>query len=117
MKILADENIARQIVLRLRVEGHDVSFIMEMARSSDDDVVLQLANLSEAVLVTDDKDFGELVYRRQLPTVGVVLLRLAALSNDEKAELAVRVFREHAAELPGAFTVVSPRAATCGEGA
>jgi len=47
MKILADENIARQIVLRLRAEGHDVSFIMEMARSSDDDVVLQLATLAK----------------------------------------------------------------------
>ena len=70
-------------MLRLRAEGHDVSFIMEMARSSDDDVVLQLANLSEAVLVTDDKDFGELSIVDNSP-------RLALCSYDLPHSLTTR---------------------------
>jgi predicted nuclease of predicted toxin-antitoxin system len=57
-------------------------------------------------LVTADKDFGELVYRLGRAHAGVVLLRLAGVSPDERAEAVSAVFRDRAADLPGNFTVV-----------
>ena len=61
MKLLADESIDRQIVEHLRLDGHHVSYIAEMEPGIPDDAVLNLANDEEALLITADKDFGELV--------------------------------------------------------
>lgn len=110
MNILADENMAWQVVERLRADGHVVTTVAELAPSSDDEIVLALSRGGQQVLLTDDKDFGELIYLRRLPFVGGILARLAALPNDDKAELVARVIREHGAEIPGAFTVITSRA-------
>jgi hypothetical protein len=59
-------------------------------------------------LVTADKDFGELVFRQNKVHAGVLLLRLAGLSNVAKGELVAEVCRNRAAELVGAFSVISP---------
>ena len=63
MNLLADESIDLQIVDRLRQDGHLVHYIAEMEPGISDDVVLDLANQDTAVLLTADKDFGELVFR------------------------------------------------------
>ena len=81
MNLLADENIDRSIVERLRADGHAVDWISELSPSVSDEVVLQRAADSGAVLVTEDKDFGELVYRRGLSHAGVLLVRLEGLDN------------------------------------
>lgn len=108
MKLVADESIDRPVVERLRRDGHDVVYIAELAPSITDEEVLEQANNRGALLLTADKDFGELVFRQRLAHPGVVLLRLAGLSNTEKAEIVAGVCREHGAELRGAFSVVSP---------
>ena len=59
MNLLADESVEREIVERLRAEGHDVVYIAELAPSITDDEVLDEANARSALLVTGDKDFGE----------------------------------------------------------
>jgi len=76
MKLFADENIAVQIVNQLRELGHDVLYPPEIAQSADDNVWLEQARREERILITDDKDFGELVFRQKLPSAGVILLRL-----------------------------------------
>lgn len=74
-----------------------------------DDVVLNLANQESALLLTNDKDFGELVFRLKRITSGIVLLRLAGLDSVEKADVVAQVVRQHAEELPVAFTVITPK--------
>jgi hypothetical protein len=69
---------------------------------------IQQANARSAVLLTADKDFGELVFRQGLVHSGVVLLRLAGLANATKAEIVAEVCRDRTAELIGAFSVISP---------
>jgi predicted nuclease of predicted toxin-antitoxin system len=64
MKILAAENISKLLVERLRQEGHQVQYIAEIARGCNDPTVLELANRQGALLLTDDKDFGELVFHQ-----------------------------------------------------
>ena len=108
MNLVGDESVERPVVERLRLDGHDVVYVAELAPSIVDEEVLRQANARGAVLVTADKDFGALVFRQGLVHSGVVLLRLAGLANATRAEIVAEVCRLHAAELIGAFTVVTP---------
>jgi hypothetical protein len=58
-------------------------------------------------LLTEDKDFGELVYRLGRVHAGIVLIRLSGLPLSTKADVAAKVLQDHAAALQGAFTVIS----------
>ncbi len=108
MNLLADESVDGPIVERLRQDLHQVICIAESSPSLPDDQVLKLANDSGALLLTADKDFGELVYRMGRIHAGVVLARLAGLPPAAKAEMVAQVVRHHATELVGAFSVISP---------
>lgn len=108
MNLLADEGVDRPVVERLRQEGHDVVYVAELSPSITDDEVLQIANDRNALVVTADKDFGEMVFRQGRVHAGVVLLRLHGLSNAAKADVVAEVFRDRVADLPGGFSVISP---------
>lgn len=108
MNLVANEGVDRPVVERLRQDGHDVVYVAELSPSVADEEVLQLANARSGVLLTADKDFGELVFRQGLVHSGVMLLRLAGLANATKAEIVAEVCRNRSAELIGAFSVVSP---------
>jgi predicted nuclease of predicted toxin-antitoxin system len=111
MTIVADESVDKQIVERLRQEGYEVLYIAEMEPSISDNTVLQRANEKNALLITSDKDFGELVFRQKLlSSGGIVLLRLSGLSNQLKAETVVDAFAKHVNDFIQAFSVVSPGA-------
>jgi predicted nuclease of predicted toxin-antitoxin system len=71
--------------------------------------VLDLANQEADVLVTADKDFGELVFRQGQLTFGILLIRLAGLSPARKADVVVSSVGQHSPELLGAFAVLTPR--------
>jgi predicted nuclease of predicted toxin-antitoxin system len=109
MKLVADENLDRSVIQKLREAGHEVISVAEMEPGISDEVVLSAANFHEAMLVTEDKDFGELVFRRSLVHQGVILLRLAGLPVAAKAELLVATLATHEPKLNGAFAVVTPR--------
>ena len=81
MKFLADENMDAPIVERLRQDGHEIWYVIEMSPGIDDDTVLDLANQEGAILQTADKDFGELVFRLQLPHKGVLLIKIGEAQN------------------------------------
>ena len=72
--------------------------------------MLARANRGSSVLITGDKGFGELVYRRRQQNSGVVLLRLSGLTQQRKVAIAVQVFADRAADFAGAFSVVTETA-------
>lgn len=111
MMLFADESVDRQIVERLRQDGFDTVYVAELSPSITDDQVLLEANNRRALLLTEDKDFGALVYRLHRVHGGVVLIRLSGLSPAAKAEIVASVVRDHPNELSGAFSVISPGAA------
>jgi predicted nuclease of predicted toxin-antitoxin system len=76
IKLLADENIAAPMVAALRDAGHDVLYIVEHAPGVADDEVLDLAREESRVILTEDKDFGDLVVRLKKGVSGVILVRL-----------------------------------------
>jgi predicted nuclease of predicted toxin-antitoxin system len=110
VKIVADENIDQQIFDRLRSDGHEVLFIAELDPGIDDNAVLLKSRESDAVPVTADKDFGELIFRQRVLHSGVMLIRLAGLKPEWKAELVALAFEKHADELRQGFAVLSRRA-------
>ena len=109
MNLVADEGVDHSIVGELRAAGHTVGFIAESNRGADDVTVLQIARESKAVLVTSDKDFGELVYRQRMSSHGVLLLRLAGLTAIEKANLVATTVDRHGGQLVGSFSVLTPK--------
>ncbi len=109
MNLLADENVDGPIVRRLRMLGYQVAYVAEMEPGIPDDEVLTKARALGAVLLTSDKDFGELVYRRGQASGGVVLLRLAGLPPGERAELVAKTLDTYSSELEGAFSVLTSR--------
>jgi predicted nuclease of predicted toxin-antitoxin system len=108
MNLVADESIDGQIVYRLQQDGHLVHYVVEMKPGIPDDAVLDLANREAALLLTVDKDFGELVYRQGRITSGIVLVRLAGLSPTHKADIVSSTLRKRRMELRHAFTVITP---------
>jgi predicted nuclease of predicted toxin-antitoxin system len=108
MNLVADEGVDWQIVDRLRRDGHAVVYVAELERSLPDDRVLSHANEIDALLLTADKDFGDLVFRQNRLSAGVVLLRLAGLSPESKASRVADALRDHGGEMRHAFSVISP---------
>jgi predicted nuclease of predicted toxin-antitoxin system len=76
MRILADENVPRVIVDWLRDTGHDVLYAAETRKQTSDTDLLAEAETQGYLMMTEDKDFGELIFRDHLNSHGVVLLRM-----------------------------------------
>ena len=106
MNLVADECVDRPIVEALRGAGHEVLSVAELSAGIPDDEVLALAATERALLLTQDTDFGELVFRLGQASSGVLLIRLAGLAAAEKAALVLAALEHHGSELPGAFGVL-----------
>jgi len=78
MKFLADENVEKPIVDMLRDKGHDVLFMSEITSGTIDDQLLEQANLEARTLLTNDKDFGELIYLQRKIATGIILMRFVS---------------------------------------
>jgi predicted nuclease of predicted toxin-antitoxin system len=105
---LVDECVAPQLVANLRALGHDVVFALEQYRSEPDTLLLGIAASERRILLTEDNDFGELIFRKsgQFDVPGLVLLRLSSERSLEKWERLLDVITEHGERLPGHFVVV-----------
>jgi predicted nuclease of predicted toxin-antitoxin system len=106
MRILANENFPNDAVAALQARGHDVSWIRTDAPGSSDPQVLARAQAEDRILVTFDKDFGELAFRSGLPaSSGVVLFRISMPSSSYIARVAVAAL-ESRTDWAGHFAVV-----------
>jgi len=97
-------------VERLRGEGHKVHYVAEMERGIQNEDVLSRATREKAILLTTDKDFGDLVFRQGLASQGVILLRVEGLSSPAKARLVAAALAKRGADFQQNFTVISPKA-------
>jgi len=94
-KFLADENVPADAVVAARSAGHDVAWIKEIAPGVDDDTVLFMSVSDRRVLVTFDKDFGELAFRRgKAATPGIILMRPRLRSPQYVAQFTVTVLAQ-----------------------
>jgi predicted nuclease of predicted toxin-antitoxin system len=107
MRILVNENVASSVVQVLRSHGHDVLAAKESMRGEDDTRILARAQTESRMIVTQDKDFGELAFRSGLPAqCGIILFRLSG--NDPEVEIAYMVeVIESRTDWAGHFTVAT----------
>ena len=107
LRILANENVPGPVLLALRQRGHDVASVKEIMRGSGDRAVLERAQAEQRLVVTFDKDFGELAFRFGLPAAcGVVLFRLAGPTPEVDNARALAVL-ESRSDWTGHFATVT----------
>src|ERR1051325_3106038 len=107
MRFLVDECAGPFVAEWLRASGHEVFSVYEEARGLAADEVIRFAYQGDYILVTNDKDFGEKVYREQRPHKGVVLMRLDDERAANKVEVLRRLLEAYADRLAGHFVVVT----------
>ena len=106
MQFVANENIPLSSVRQIRAAGHDVLSIAESASSITDAEVLGWAVQEAAIVLTFDRDYGELIYRHQMPTPpGLVYFRFQPIMPDEPA-IQLLELPASVETLEGMFTVV-----------
>ncbi len=108
MKLFADENVARAIVIRLRDQGHDVLYASEIQPGAGDSDWLNRAEVEGRLILTSDKDFGDLIFRDRLTSYGVILLRLGDMSLSERLARLDQAWSSVESYPLGKFIVVTP---------
>lgn len=109
MRIVSDESVDYGIVKSLREKGFDVLSITDDYSGSDDVSVLKYAVGKDSLLITEDKDFGELAYRFGYEHRGIMLIRLSDLPRKERIPLAAEAVSTHYELLKGNFSVLNSR--------
>jgi predicted nuclease of predicted toxin-antitoxin system len=106
VRLLANENFPRDAVEALRNDGHDVSWVRTECSGISDREVLAKAQQEGRIVVTLDKDFGELAFRSGMPASGgVILFRVTPISPEFVANLAVEALKTRS-DWAGHFSVV-----------
>ena len=107
MRFLVDESTGPAVASWLRAQGHEVFSVYDEARGMVDEAIIQKAFTEHWILLTNDKDFGQKVYRDRHGHRGVVLLRLADERAVNKIETLRHVLATYAEQLADRFVVAT----------
>ncbi len=107
MRFLVDESTGPTVGRWLRLQGHEVFSVYDQARGLDDLAILRIAATGNWIIITNDKDFGEKVYREHLHHEGVILLRLENEHAANKIATIQHLLTTYAEQLPKQFVVVT----------
>jgi predicted nuclease of predicted toxin-antitoxin system len=108
MRFLADESCDFAVVLSLRRAGFDVLCISESSPRTEDSEVIRLALHEGRILLTEDKDFGRLVYSHGHDTLGVIFLRFPTFARREISRDVLNLVKQKGENLVGSFVTVQP---------
>jgi predicted nuclease of predicted toxin-antitoxin system len=108
LRFLADESCDFSVVRYLRAEGYDVSAVCETMQRSVDHEVIERAYQEKRILITEDKDFGGLVFVSHMDSNGVILIRYPGSARSELPQVIGKFVREHSQDIVGTFVVVQP---------
>ena len=108
MRFLADESCDFAVVRALRAAGHDVVAIADISPRADDVVVIDKTVREQRILITEDKDFGQLVYADKRASGGVLFMRFPARVRRSLPQIVVELVRRKGEQLIGTFVVVQP---------
>jgi predicted nuclease of predicted toxin-antitoxin system len=109
VKFILDEGLPFRLLTFLEDEGHDVSVCgLDHPHALTDREILAIAHQERRILLTNDKDFGDLVYRDSLPHSGVILFRVGFIPIGDRLALLQQILIDYADQLDR-FFVVTPR--------
>lgn len=107
IRFLVDEGCDAIVVRTLRSLEYDVQFVAELSPGISDEAVLEWANRESRILVVEDNDFGELIFREKKATFGTVLLRIPDALRHWKATRMIDLVTQHAEEISKSMTTVT----------
>lgn len=105
MKVLVDVSAGQAVAETIRNLGHDAVSVRDVDPRMDDADILAWAVRESRLVVTMDKDFGELVFHSGEPHAGVLLLRMESLRSVDRIRIVTELFEHFTQELPGHFSV------------
>ena len=108
MRLVADENCDFSVVIDLRLAGHDVVAITEQMAGADDQTVIDFACSERRLLLTEDKDFGQLVFAAAKQNSGVILIRYPASARSALSAAVVKLLSDSGESLYSRFAVLEP---------
>ena len=108
LRFLADESCDFGVVKALRAEGYDVVALTEITSHTIDSEVVALSYSEKRILLTEDKDFGQLVFASQADSAGVILIRYPGNARKSLQEAVIKLIHEQGTEIQNAFVVMQP---------
>lgn len=107
LKFLVDESTGKILFDNLSSKGFDAKFVTSIMPSATDEAILNFAEKEKRILITNDKDFGELIFRLKRPYFGVILLRLKQDNPKNRKDYLFYLLENFADSLENRFIVVS----------
>jgi predicted nuclease of predicted toxin-antitoxin system len=107
MRFLVDECTGPAVAAWLRSNGHEVFSVFDLAQGMKDDEVIRKAYDEKWILITNDKDFGQKVYRENSPHCGIILMRLEDERANNKINVLHRLLKRYLDSLADRFIVVT----------
>ena len=108
LRFLADESCDFAVVRALRAAGYDVLAVSEVTQRSVDSILIEQSAREQRILLTEDKDFGWLVFASHADSAGVILIRFPGNARETLVRTVTQVVQEHGKTLTGCFVVVQP---------
>ena len=108
MRFLADECCDKGLVRALRASGYDVLSVSDISPRAGDRDVIRLAVHEKRILVTEDKDFGQLVFAHGQKTIGVIFLRFPSSARSQILKEVLKLVKQQGERLAGSFVAVQP---------
>jgi len=109
LKFIADVNVEKTLVDFLKAQGFDIIWIPDYDCKLNDDELLKLANKENRVLITNDKDFGELVFLQKKLTTGIILIRIKGQDVKKKLRSLKKLISLYENKIDNHFIVISDR--------
>ncbi|MCD4782508.1 MAG: DUF5615 family PIN-like protein [Candidatus Eremiobacteraeota bacterium] len=107
MKFLVDECTGPKVAKWLESMNYDVFSVFDKARGLDDRTILQKAYDESRIIITNDKDFGEMVFRRKIAHKGIILLRLEDERSSNKIKMINELLNKYSSYIVNKFVVVT----------
>lgn len=109
IRFLADVNVEKPIVDYLSGNGYDIKWIPDYNCEMLDERLLSLANAEKRILITNDKDFGELVFLQKRISAGIILIRVKGQKASDKVKLLKKLLQDYQNKLLNHFIVVTEK--------
>lgn len=107
MRFLVDESTGKRLATLLKNEGYDVLFVGDVTPSAPDEKIIRRTEEDNRILITDDKDFGELVFKLGRPTKGIILLRIVTVP-ERRIKALIKLLKTY--DVQNRFTVLEEEA-------
>jgi predicted nuclease of predicted toxin-antitoxin system len=106
LSFLADENISRYLVTLLREQGYHVSWIRELKKGTSDLSIIEMAAKEDLIIITNDKDFGYLIFKQRLKCPGLILIRIDEIGQ---GNVILAILQKYRHKLKNHFTIITDK--------